>query len=84
MRLLLQLHHPLIYVLLAAATITAALGEVVDALVALKADRLLQLTGVPAVMTDFGLPSAEPLHQLVDAEAILRGAAGTTIRPATP
>jgi cation-transporting ATPase F len=30
-RLLLQLHHPLIYVLLAAATITAALGEVVDA-----------------------------------------------------
>ncbi|MGW6442674.1 HAD-IC family P-type ATPase [Lentzea sp. NPDC055074] len=30
-RLLGQLHHPLIYVLLAAATITAALGEVVDA-----------------------------------------------------
>ncbi|GLY49860.1 HAD-IC family P-type ATPase [Lentzea sp. NBRC 102530] len=30
-RLLLQLHHPLIYVLLVAATITAALGEVVDA-----------------------------------------------------
>ncbi|GGU50500.1 HAD-IC family P-type ATPase [Lentzea flava] len=30
-RLLLQLHHPLIYVLLAAATITAVLGEVVDA-----------------------------------------------------
>ncbi|MFC3890788.1 HAD-IC family P-type ATPase [Lentzea rhizosphaerae] len=31
LRLLGQLHHPLIYVLLAAATITAALGEVVDA-----------------------------------------------------
>ncbi|WP_439657802.1 HAD-IC family P-type ATPase [Lentzea sp. HUAS TT2] len=30
-RLLGQLHHPLIYVLLAAATITAALGEIVDA-----------------------------------------------------
>ncbi|MET9232270.1 HAD-IC family P-type ATPase [Lentzea sp. NPDC003310] len=30
-RLLGQLHHPLIYVLLAAATVTAALGEVVDA-----------------------------------------------------
>ncbi|SER71453.1 HAD-IC family P-type ATPase [Lentzea albida] len=30
-RLLLQLHHPLIYVLLVSATVTAALGEVVDA-----------------------------------------------------
>ncbi len=30
-RLLGQLHHPLIYVLLVAATVTAALGEVVDA-----------------------------------------------------
>lgn len=84
MRLLLQLHHPLIYVLLARRRSRRRWGEVVDALVALKADRLLQSTDVPAVMTDFGLPSAEPLHQLVNAEAILRGAAGTTIRPATP
>lgn len=34
-RLLLQLHHPLIYVLLVSATVTAALGEVVDASVVL-------------------------------------------------
>ena len=32
--------------------------------IALKADRLLLLTDVPAVMTDFGLPDAEPLHHL--------------------
>jgi cation-transporting P-type ATPase F len=31
MRLVLQLHHPLIYVLLASAAVTGALGEVVDA-----------------------------------------------------
>jgi carbamate kinase len=85
--------------------------------IALKADRLLLLTDVPAVMTDFGLPDAEPLHHLdleelehltfpagsmgpkieacrrfveatgstaaigalTDAEAILRGEAGTTV-----
>ncbi|WP_086664192.1 carbamate kinase [Lentzea kentuckyensis] len=87
--------------------------------IALKADRLLLLTDVPAVMTDFGLPDAEPLRHLAveeleqltfpagsmgpkieacrrfvaasgstaaigaltDAEAILQGAAGTTIGP---
>ncbi|MFJ8962561.1 carbamate kinase [Lentzea sp. NPDC102401] len=32
--------------------------------VALKADRLLLLTDVSAVMSDFGLPSEEPLHDL--------------------
>lgn len=32
--------------------------------IALKADRLLLLTDVPAVMTDFGLPDAEPLRHL--------------------
>jgi carbamate kinase len=36
--------------------------------IALKADRLLLLTDVPAVMTDFGLPDAEPLQQLDLAE----------------
>ncbi|MET9226181.1 carbamate kinase [Lentzea sp. NPDC003310] len=90
--------------------------------IAVKADRLLLLTDVPAVMTDFGLPSAEPLHHLdvdeaerltfpagsmgpkveacrrfvratgstaaigalVDAKAILSGAAGTTVLPVAP
>jgi len=85
--------------------------------IALKADRLLLLTDVPAVMTDFGTPDAEPLHHLdlaeledltfpagsmgpkveacrrfaeatgslaaigalTDAEAIVRGVAGTTV-----
>ncbi|MET8763158.1 carbamate kinase [Lentzea sp. NPDC004782] len=85
--------------------------------IALKADRLLLLTDVPAVMTDFGTPDAEPLHHLdlaeledltfpagsmgpkieacrrfveatgsraaigalADAEAIVRGVAGTTV-----
>ncbi|RDI34292.1 carbamate kinase [Lentzea flaviverrucosa] len=32
--------------------------------IALKADRLLLLTDVPAVMSDYGLPTAEPLHHL--------------------
>lgn len=36
--------------------------------IALKADRLLLLTDVPAVMTDFGLPDAEPLRHLDVAE----------------
>jgi carbamate kinase len=36
--------------------------------IALKADRLLLLTDVPAVMTDFGLPDAEPLRRLDLAE----------------
>jgi carbamate kinase len=86
--------------------------------IALKADRLLLLTDVSAVMTDFGLPTAEPLHHLDlrelgqltfpagsmgpkieacrrfveatgstasigalgDAEKILEGVAGTTVR----
>jgi carbamate kinase len=85
--------------------------------IALKADRLLLLTDVPAVMTDFGTPDAEPLRHLdlaeledltfpagsmgpkveacrrfveatgspaaigalTDAEAIVRGVAGTTV-----
>ncbi len=87
--------------------------------IALKADRLLLLTDVSAVMTDFGLPDAEPLRHLdlgelehltfpagsmgpkieacrrfvqatgsmaaigalADAEALLRGDAGTAITP---
>lgn len=36
--------------------------------IALKADRLLLLTDVSAVMTDFGLPDAEPLRHLDVAE----------------
>ncbi|MGW6442654.1 carbamate kinase [Lentzea sp. NPDC055074] len=36
--------------------------------IGLKADRLLLLTDVPAVMTDFGLPDAEPLRHLDVAE----------------
>ena len=32
--------------------------------IALKADHLLLLTDVSAVMTDFGMPDAEPLHHL--------------------
>lgn len=36
--------------------------------IALKADRLLLLTDVPAVLTGFGLPDAEPLHHLDVAE----------------
>lgn len=89
--------------------------------IALKADRLLLLTDVPAVMTDFGLPDAEPLRHLdvaeierltfpagsmgpkieacrrfvlatgsaaaigalTDAEALLRGEAGTAISAET-
>jgi carbamate kinase len=85
--------------------------------IALKADRLLLLTDVPAVMCYFGTPEAEPLHELsladiaqldapagsmgpkleacrrfvtatgataaigalADAEAIVRGHAGTTV-----
>ncbi|GAA3677331.1 hypothetical protein GCM10022267_75250 [Lentzea roselyniae] len=43
--------------------------------IALKADRLLLLTDVAAVMTDFGMPDAEPLRHL-DLEAALRTSSG--------
>ena len=36
--------------------------------IALKADHLLLLTDVPAVMSDYGMPAAEPLRQLDVAE----------------
>lgn len=78
-RLLLQFHHPLVYVLLAAAGITALLGEVVDAAVILGV--VVANAAIGFVQEAKAESALEALANMVVTEAhVLRGGVRSRIR----
>ncbi|HEX7304686.1 cation-transporting P-type ATPase, partial [Lentzea sp.] len=74
-RLVLQLHHPLIYVLLAAASITAVLGEVVDASV---------VFGVVVVNAIIGFVQEARAEKALDALVAMVRTEVTVVRDGVP